>query len=483
MSSESDGLPRLVLHIQPGLVSAFYFLLFDLVLLTFVDVLLARAASFGYYSAIYKGHTVTLKSVDIPGVTTFLVGRLCSPINAATLVVKLAFLAAILSIDIAIDAETVRPEESITLGARLGMNLTDAYWEKENYVGLTFLWDSSRGCRVRSDEDDSIVFYTVAFNVTGNTSADDFATDGSYVPPDSLFCLKPDRVSQLSVRPLSVVNGCSPNRQTSCTEPTVELWRERNTRRPDFYDIICFDFGAVITSNCVYVVVRAYYGFDGISEYGAGSLFCVYSRIGDFSSYENDDSVGRVDDFQTCLFTTKVENGYLVENWTYNSSTFTRRYPGPVFDKDPQLGVWQTVAIAPYLLKGNMDYETLSSIVVANGAVLEFEEQNVQLFQGRKTVTIVPFYALILIAIIILVTTIAYVVSAFTVAKDIRPQINAINGLSSIAREENHPSGRSLTAGHGIAIGLILRYPNAARLVPVRKGTATVSRSEVNEIV
>lgn len=77
---------------------------------------------------------------------------------------------------------------------------------------------------------------------------------------------------------------------------------------------------------------------------------------------------------------------------------------------------------------------------------------------------------------------VARVVAAFTVDGDNRPQLNAIDGLSSIAREELQPSGRSYVSGENVSLGWVYSGPQRIRFGPVRSADQCVKRVSELEI-
>lgn len=63
----------LQLPIGSGFVSVFYFVFLDIVLLTNLDTDLSRVLSDFYHRHIHSGGALLLRTVDVPGITSFLI--------------------------------------------------------------------------------------------------------------------------------------------------------------------------------------------------------------------------------------------------------------------------------------------------------------------------------------------------------------------------------------------------------------------------
>lgn len=84
----------------PGLVSAFYLVFLDLILLTNLDTALAQVLSNFYYHEIHSSRPLVLPTVDFPGITSFLLGRRLAPANVTALLVKFFFLLVVFIADL-----------------------------------------------------------------------------------------------------------------------------------------------------------------------------------------------------------------------------------------------------------------------------------------------------------------------------------------------------------------------------------------------
>lgn len=474
MGLSSDDRPQLTLNVQPGLITAIFSIIFDFILLAILDSALARASSHFYYKSIFKGNPLSLKSADVPCVTSFLLGNFWTVPNVFLALVKIAMLVFILNVDIEVDSENVRPKTVVNVGSRLGFNISREDTKGEIDFGAGYLWQFVTNCREKSN--DTITFYALAYNVSyGKTTAPLHDPNGNFIPTESIYCLSPKYVASDSVRPLVVVKGCSPMSDGGCTANSQTIFTKR---RPGPDDSYTADLKGLLGNPDFTVEVNEVENFVGFSNYATVRLFCVNVHLG-----LREPPTSYLEPRDTCLVFANVSNGYLVEHWLYENPEFRRYYPGVVFEKDPKIGPAQAISTVFALQKGNVNYETLSKYLVGYSSYHISENQTITILRDARTVSTIPVYTLVIMGVIIVVCLGSYLIVAIFLAKDKRPQLNAINGLSSIAREENQPTGRSLNMGNGIMVGLILRHPNAGRLVPVQRGYQVVSKNEVDNIV
>lgn len=471
MSGEAGGPWDLSLNVRPGVISVLLFLVFDLVLHTVIDGVLARASCWVYYKRIFKGHPLHLKSADLPGVTSFLLGAPCAPFNLLIVVLKLAFLVALLNLNISIDGGIERAERAVTLTARLALNLSNSERGPNSQHGSGYLWHFARTCYEKPDTGDRITFYTLAFNLTPGADGASLH-DGTRDPivRGSIQCLSPGRVQRESVRALQVITGCSPVRSAACADPNPTTVPRKRLMPKSIKEVdIHLSSGFTLrTRASTFTNLTLFPGYPG------AKLVCLSVHAG---------GAQRGDFRRTCVLTVQLpDHGFLIENWTSDRAGFHRVYAGPVFDNDPRMSFEET-AIAAYRLFGpGVPYGTLASLLVANSGQVRFETQRVVVLGPPRAGTVVKFPALVLAGVVAAIVVAARVAVGCCLRADDRPRLNEIDGLSSIAREENSPSGKSLSSGRGIAIGLILRFPNVARLVPVQRGYHVVTRASVDEI-
>lgn len=424
------------LSINPGLVSVFYFVFLDLVLLTNLDAALSRVLSHFYYRQIYSGRPLLLRTVDVPGITSFLLGRRLSLANAAAILVKLLFMLFIFMMDINIQADNI---ERVHVLSTFEMNATEEAWGDGVNIkrNVERRWDASRRCFVAAKPreyhigegivrgyNDSIMYYHLAFNLTkgyeftkdetlpvSNTSSNGSNNRSTqFIPINdrALQCLRPGLV--LNPRPLIRVVGCSNVERllnTSCDAyaPTSRSAASLSfTTSPD--DILSMrnQSGHTYTSEA--------FLFDTFAELqpvfpeyvGPGKrteLFCLKQGY----------TVPRLiwPKIRTwCLLVMHYNNITLFERWTYHRSTNTvnRTFPGPIFDRDIDVGVFQ-MANFVWNAQNNLNWRVLSGVIVAESSVYVFEPKDVELIRTKGTETeirteaIVMFFVMIVAVVVI----------------------------------------------------------------------------------
>lgn len=461
--------------VQPGVVSAVYFILFDLFLLALLDIVLARYVNSRYYRQVNEGRAIPIKSVDIPGVTTFLVGRIFSLPNLLALAVKLGFLACILIIDLAIDAEVIRPKTLQRRSATFDFDPAPAQWTDDTYRIVERAWEISRRCRRTNTTTGEIDFYALSFDLKGNQLLPSEVVNEEplleeYIPfvPGSIICSKPGAVE--TPVPLASVVGCSQvlyptTCQNFTNDKRVFEWDIPPTNQSNASQGKNYKLGFVIMPPEVSSQIWP--------EYPNASVHCLLMRVGDRVLT----AVRRV----MCMINVIINSNTLLERWEFDevSFTFNRRYPGANFKGEYDIAL-DRVLILLEDLSGNTNWESLSGSFIADTLVYRQVNQSISVFEEARTVTTVPGYAIGIAVGMVIVAVFSRVVVAFTIGKDLRPQLNSIDGLSSIAREEHQPTGRSYVGGRGMLMGLSPlggRGLDVVHLGPLRSITEGVRRS------
>lgn len=456
-----------------GVVSGFFFF-FDHIFITIIDYILARIVLNFYYKQIFKGHPLTVRSVDIIGVTSFLIGRKFSPVNVLASVIKVVLLITIFNIDLSIDTRTVSNFEMVQLSGTYDFDASDDAWKNVS-INHKFkpIVEHIRYCRLKSNSGDGVTFYKLSFNFSGGTilkSDRDVSAGLEKFSVDyrSVVCQSKASVNSKSVYKTVQVVGCSPNRSSGCRAPGKKVWKKKLFSS----NFSSENMNVRVGSFSIPVFCRSLTNVT-FWNYKSCNVSCMEIHIG---------WSGRSDIAQTCLVRTQIPEGYLVENWKFNGSSFTRRYPGAVFAPTFQVEHFQSIAVLAYLTKGNVDYESMSSIIVANSAIYRQENQTLNVLKDHGIVSIVPYFAVGLSALIIVFALLGAVVTYAIFRKDKRPILNEVNGLSSIAREEAFSTGKSLIGGTGVLVGLIIHSPGIGRLAPVAMTSEVVRRSELEII-
>lgn len=451
----STGSTDVLYRAQPGITSAIYFILFDLVLLAILDVVLARIVCYLYYRRITAGEAVVVKSADVPALTTFLIGERATFPNILAIFVKIAVLAIILVVDLNIDSGVVTPEKSFQRSAIFSFDPSEERWTQPVTKNVVQRWERVRRCRESDRARGNITYYSISFDLL-----DDPIVPGGGYPDDlwivddsTIVCMKEGNVDLDSVMVNARISGCSQHfGNTLCSN---------QTRVYKYYDLDAFLRGLNYSFYKVVVgrdeLAYQYWNLNSaqveslFSEYYRPNLTCFKTRIGPSTNFQN---------YFGCFLVEHKDGMTLVELWRYSRriNALWRDFPGPLFEGDINIGqhairrsletFWQV-----------QDWESLSGTIVADSShYVEFSTPvKATYFENSYTVTKISPYAIALAAVLVLLAIILRVVVAFTIQKDKRPQINSIDGLSSIAREESEPTGFSFITGHGTKIGLCHR--------------------------
>lgn len=465
-------------NVQPGIVSAVYFITFDIFLLALLDIVLARIVNSIYYRQVNVGQAIPIQSVDIPGVTTFLIGRIFSFPNLIALGVKLGFLACILLIDLKIDSEVREATETVNTTGTFNFDPSDEEFNAARSHSVERTWARQRNCRITDATTSSIKFYALSFDLKNKSVVSEITSDPilkySLIERSTILCLSPNIVRN----PVSLVNviGCSQQ-----LGPTICFNRTRLRRKGtlDFGDVDSV-FGASQLSAAEFDIIKKDQAFISSiwPEYTNATLLCSTTFIGVAQTLPTNSSAGRPKRFTSCLINDNKPNITILEHWDYNatSNTFTRFYPGPVFDRNINLGQTQSLVFLENMASYN-NWETIASTIVADSTVFKLTRRTITLIRPT-TQTVVPAYAIGIGIGMVLIAFTSRIVVAFTIGKDERPQLNSINGLSSIAREEHEPTGCSYVGGRGMLLGLSSRNTraNVVHLGPLRSLNDGVAR-------
>lgn len=456
-------------RVQPGVISAAYFILFDLVLLTFLDVVLARVVCSLYYRRINKGGTLDVKSVDVPGLTTFLVGRRTAFPNLLALFVKIVVLACILIIDINIDANVVESKTALQRSSTFFFDPSDAQWEAPVDFNVTRRWERTKSCHISDRLSGNITYYALAFNLSSDPVqlGPDNNSEWWDVNDSTIVCLKDGQVEPSDVRISATISGCSQHfGHTSCTngtklEKNYDLFAllSRFEQEEDAENFVSWPWGD-------HSITYQYWHMDAsfaallFPEYTQPNLTCVRSSFGPLSLSE--DSYG-------CIFVEYKDGLTLVDKWRYNDADklMWRDYPGPLFEGDINIGLHASLELLQGFFR-NENWETISGMIVADSTHYRQNSDQLSQIRGTHVVTRVSPYAIALAVFLVLLAIISRIVVAFTIGKDQRPQINSIDGLSSIAREVTEPTGCSYIAGREAKIGLCHRDGYRVHFGPLR---------------
>ena len=316
--------------------------------------------------------------------------------------------------------------------------------------------------------DNSFTYYHIAFNLSeGNEFTQTELVDRGdlkeyeLIPinDSTLHCLKPGVV--VNPYPLVHVSGCSTLNRPKDLSCTYQAPITRNATALDFGYNTAVDprrMGIYKVGNAYRYDVFIFRENDGIVEIfpeylGEGrntTLVCM--RQAYFAhKYRETASIS----FHLwCILTSRWNASTLFERWTYNPrrQTMHRLFAGPVFDVDVSVGQF---AIVNFVVSAQVDmnWVVLSGVIMAEALVYVFRKTDV-VFTAKISHTLIPNNAVAIFILMTVSITIIRIISFFAIEQtETRPQLNAIDGLSSIAREEHMPTGKSLVRGRPMLIG------------------------------
>lgn len=522
---------EVLLNISPGTVSALYFAVLDLITLTILDFVLSRIVCAAYYRRIHAGQALRIRSVDFPCLgQSYLIAPFLSPANIIATFLKIVFLVCIFLIDLSIDTRVAIQETKLYRSSTFVFNASDALWDNRDPTvgGLPVVrqFEQVRRCLKVSHSDNSVSFYHLAFDlvsgtqakVTRSTSRYDFYDQTKlyrspfmYLVPvntTSVECLSPDFVTTSDVRvaahvitcsqtltPTSCKNGTSVRRQAQLrllsgmrSTQTVQVFQP--TGMPTSFAMSTFqthdvqmifpEYNNSRTQNLQMTCARTHIGSSrsqqlfGIHRYNACLL--VAHLKGPLTM--NNHGVS----FHSQSYT-------IIERWEFDdiSETLIREFPGPVFEGYLDVGL---VQCTKWLSRvgGVGNWINFASSIVADAMVYQSYNSTFTRRTKRGIVTVIPTTSLMFIIASFTLVTLAYIVVMYKCRHDRRPQLNTIDGLSSIAREENFGSGRSHEQGDGVILALTLRSnvggnKETVHFGPVRPADTVVKKARYSNEV
>lgn len=457
MSSSSKFDSETSFNIRPGLVSAFYFVLFDLILISIIDTIMSRAMSYHYNKTAFEGRPLRLRSADLPGVTTFLIGDYLSKANVAAVSIKLMLLAAIFTVDLKINAAEGYREDQLKLSASFKFNASDALWGSQIRKQESVAWRELYYCQIM--EKDAITYYSISFNLTDNDAFEKKLSqkasvgDTYHIDYRTAQCLKPGNVAPNDVDINARVLGCSNEESSGCShlERTLVTWRTPKGPLWGFIEVsIGLEKARYWASWCKLKDLQAPW-----SVYQDPTLFCIQGKFGI-------NSRAREIVRYSCLLVAEYSidnkhNGTLVEHWTaerfdqsHNGTNFLddnfiqlkRDYPGPVFEGKHDIGSFQKVLLLHRLWNthNRNNWATLSGIQTSSAAAYTPKDKKITKLSKTLQQTTIPVHALVLFALIIVVSIIASAVICFKFGFNYQPELININRLALLAKERHSSS-------------------------------------------
>lgn len=461
--------------VEPGVVSAIYFIIFDLFMLAIVDIVLIHVVSWMYHKRIHKGIPLEIRSAEIPGVATSLVGRFLSPPNLFAYSIKIALLACILIVDINIESESTRDQTRLDLTGTFEFNPSDDEWNTQTRRVVERRWAAIRRCNIINQDKTNITFYSIAFNLLGENKSipnevKDLSAPTIPINDSSVTCLARDKVDTNATRVLASVVGCSQLEPTTCLNETV-------IERQATLSLVSSDELTVILPEGSRNISFSLHKFNEEAaaiwpEYESPTLTCMRTGFG----FRANLTTRRI--VETCLVISVVNNSRtLIERWEYNrkEEKLSRRFPGPIFDSIIDIGLYQRATILTTIVS-ELNWVSFSGQVIADGVIYKRIDFKVFRLSEPKKYTTVPVYTTVLTILLMIAAGAARLAVAFSIGSDLRPRLNTINGLSSVAREENEPTGRSMQTGQGMVIGLTNRHGRSVHFGPLTSRDKGVAR-------
>lgn len=301
--------------------------------------------------------------------------------------------------------------------------------------------------------------------------------------------MKQGSVKNFRDNELQKVNGCSRYQTEKCTNQTI-LETKRYTIPSRNYPKTSLWFYLFFARETVNFLITDYssiaadiFNFYNTTDYSQPKLSCMKQT---FSSVFG--STTKKSTINACLLTARVKRGdepesTLIERWEYDEGKqiFWRGFPGPVFNR--VLNVSEGFkAIILRELRGFNSWESFSSLLISRAVIYRKDFEN-QIMTDSNTITVIPTYTLVIVIVFILATIVTSVIVHLTIAKDDRPKLNTIDGISSVTREEMEPTGRSMNEGSPVSIGLSKRNADEARFGTLRSEDVSTSYKDSKFIV
>lgn len=453
------------IQVQPGLVSLVYSILFGLILLTTLDTTLASLMSYVYYKRISKAIPLTLKSSDIPGVTSFLLGNNFSFVNIIAVILKVAACIGIIIVEGMLDSEITINQSTVNRTALSVFNGSDTFWFNSNRFKWSILWMQHQRCRIVHPINQTILYYSVAFNFQNENAFNQSQQNHlpfdnrttQYVNYSTTICLSPDHVNSQNVTEITRVIGCANlTKNVFCDQlDSSSIIEVRITNGEKGFALLSNFSGPGLHLNYNYgysdnvPAMSTYTNNLGFSV-NRSRLVCIQRPFGVL----NTSNVHSKCIFSAHVHHVKFGDLTLLEHWIRHEdtlqgdfpknyyATFSKPYFGPLFKSHISFGQYQEILLLHQLwsTRQGVNWKTLSSYFVGNMAIPLSQLNNIIIFHPHETKSIIPFVAVI-VAIILIIFVIILTMIVFCVLRhgDV-PRLNSVTGLSFLTRQQNTPS-------------------------------------------
>lgn len=487
-----------ILQIPSGYVLAFFFILFDVLCLALVDVLLIRLSCSLYYREISEGRSLNIRSFDIPGVVTYLVGKATSFANIVTFSLKIIVIVFIFFINFNVEsAKDGERFSSMDFTATFDFIPTNEEWNNASRIrAVERSPEFSRwSCKDHPDPEDpyKVTFYRTAFSLSNsaillNETDIPNATAAQY-PIDSttLLCLSPKNVSEKYIRPILKVLGCSkliPDQNCyNSTKISRTIDAQINVSSARYFSVpagtgkIGYGFKSMNETQVK----------KGFPEYSNPKLHCVLQCLGltgPCCGNRRDRNCRK--SVTPCILVEKNEkyNTTLLEKWyiTENSGVnirMERMYPGPILEGLIDLDT-NRAGVSLLDVDTNSNWWEFAGVILTDSLVYRYNPQKYDI-RYTATPTEIPPETIILGALTLCVVIFGSIAVYFTIGRDNRPRFNTVNGLSSILREERFPTGHSFREGNIAILGLSREPSGRVRLGPISSPKDSIELSTIDE--
>lgn len=450
---------------KPGVIAAAAFLLLDLVLLSVLDKLLELGVNACYYRRMRKGKSVHVRSADVPVLTKFLLDKLYLPPNLVAIVLKAAIIVFIFFVNITINTAEVPVTKSVSRNGTFVMNAL-------RYAGYSTTLDTVQrrnydliNC-VTSDGD-QLTYYRVAYDLENGVFLQSDVgklgvnTTGQYRSLDSSrLCTSPDKVT--NGQTFARISGCSPVKAGGCGDGTRKT-RYGNlkiaSKRPFENLGIRFTITEFEQSQ-----VEATW-----PEYENVQLTCLTRNITEVIP-------------RRCILLSRNGTHTILELYRHVPrrgrtipTIFATFRPGPVFIGDMPFSHKHCAVVLSKQFNGTKarDWKQLSADFVASSAEYVGLKTSYDVIVSTRTVTVIPVWAAVSTCILVSIGVLCRIFAAILLRRSKLPQLNNVNGLSSIIGREQGGEG----SGHAVVslwtedgIELRVRHSSTGKGVSFQEG-------------
>lgn len=476
------------LAIPSGYVLTAIFVVFDVLSLTVTDMLLTRIVCALYYRDINNGHPLLIRSLDIPGIVTYLLGNWLSFGNLLTFFIKCCMVTFVFFINY--NVETIDGFHYSVEKRKCTYDFipTDAEWNVKHGRRAVERREEFTRLRCREFNGDRVTFYRSVFNLDNNidlldeTNAPAADRPKYGVNDSSLICLSPRYVRSSDVDPILHLKGCSRLGVTNCAaslEYRRTITAKKNQKVSGEFNITVgtgrISYGSVLYNKSDIA--------KGFPEYVNPSLHCLQQCFGVTGiCCRNLQDTNCRKAITPCLIVAEdhVRNETLFERWLLvnkNRSTIelVRTHPGPIVE-----GVFNfsrnRANVGLLNVQTSVNWWEFAGVILTDSFVYRYAPQSYELKKMARSVFI-PIETVVLSLLTIFIVVTGSIATWITLGEDERPKFNTINGLSSILREEHGPSGRSFEQGETVVLGLSRKTSELLHFGPVQSSELSMAAS------